>query len=275
MRDMTDAPQTPVVTQDPAPQTVEPPKEKNVLGLVAFILAIVGFVFSCIPGALIVGWVTLPIALVLAIVAICLKGKPKAMGLAALIISVVGFIVGVVVFFAVVANAVNEAFGGGETTVSAPDSSDASDDAEVVEEGTRENPYPLGTAITQGDWTVTINSVDLDANDALMDENLFNEKPDDGTVYIMVNVTAAYNGDNAEGETPWTGVDYVTSEGNTISAFDKLVVPPEQFDTLETLYKGASTTGNLAIQVPADTAADGVLAVTPTMAGDKVFVAVK
>ena len=41
------------------------PKTRNGLGIAAFVIAIVGFVFACIPGALIVGWVLLPIAFIL------------------------------------------------------------------------------------------------------------------------------------------------------------------------------------------------------------------
>lgn len=261
--------------QSPAPPAAKTPKERNVLGLIAFIVAVVGFIFACIPGALIVGWILLPIAFILALVSLFMKGKGKGLGISALIISVVGVIVGVVVFLALVATAVDEAFGGGDITVSTPD-----DSGEVVEEasdeqGTRDNPYPIGTAITQGDWTVTVNSVNLDATSEVTDENLFNEDPDEGTVYILINATATYNGTDPEGESAWVTVNYVTADGNTIDGLEKMVVAPDAFDVMETLYEGASTSGNFVLQVPADTAADGVLAVSPSMMGDKVFVAVK
>lgn len=42
------------------------------------IIAIVGFIFACIPGALIVGWLLLPIAFILGIVAVFLKGGEVA-----------------------------------------------------------------------------------------------------------------------------------------------------------------------------------------------------
>lgn len=263
---------------NPAPagvsQPSQQPKEKNVLGIIAFVISVVGFIFACIPGVLILGWVLLPIAGILAIVSFFLKGKGKALGVTALIVSVVGTIVGVIVFISVAATAFDDAFSGGETTAAAPDG-EAGQAQGDGDQGTRENPYPIGTAVTQGDWTVTVNSVDTDATDDITAENLLNEDPDAGTVYILVNVTAAYNGANADGETPWTSIAYVTSDGKTIDGTDKLLVAPEAFDSLTTLYEGASVTGNLAFQVPADTASEGALAVTPTMMGDKVFVAVK
>ena len=92
------------------------------VGLIALITAVLGFIFACVPGALIVGWVLLPIAFILALVSLFVKDKPKGMGIAALIVSVVGTIVGFVVFFAVVGSSVDNAFGSGDTTVAPPSS---------------------------------------------------------------------------------------------------------------------------------------------------------
>lgn len=163
-------------------------------------------------------------------------------------------------------------------TVAKPDTKPAAEEPaqeSAPEEGTRKNPYPIGSAVTDGDWTVTINSVTLNANDAITAENMFNDAPADGTQYLMVNLTATYNGAEADGMMPMLTLEYVTADGNTINSYDAMIVPPEQFDSLSTLYEGASTTGNLAFAVPAATAGDGVLALRADMVGDKVFVAVQ
>ena len=68
----------------------------NVLGIVALVIAVVGFVLACIPFVQVAGWILLPVALVLAIVALFLNGR-KWPAIAALIVSVVGAIVGAVV----------------------------------------------------------------------------------------------------------------------------------------------------------------------------------
>ena len=47
------------------------------------------------------------------------------------------------------------------------------------------------------------------------------------------------------------------------------------FDSLKTLYDGASDTGDLLLEVPADSWKDGSLAVSPGMFSDDTFVAVK
>ncbi len=167
------------------------------------------------------------------------------------------------------------------TTATPPADSAASDAAEApaeepaAAEGTRENPYPLGTTISSDDWDVVINSVALGANDAVAAANPFNEAPDEGTEYIVVNYTVTYTGDDADGQmAAFVSVDYVTGSGTTVNSLDKLVVAPDPaIDTMSALYNGGSTTGNKAIQVP--TPADGVLAVQPGMLADKVFVAIQ
>ncbi|AXJ11829.1 hypothetical protein CFN17_11690 [Arthrobacter sp. PM3] len=233
------------------------------------------------PGALIVGWVLLPIAFVLALVSLFLRDKAKWMGITALIVSIVGTIVGFAVFFSVVASSVDNAFGSGDTKVAQPSNNagatgGAADAKPAANAGTRENPYPIGSVIESKDWRVVINSVTLAATDAVVTANEFNKPPTAGSEYIMVNYSATYIGDDANGQMPaFVSVDYVTADGNTVNGLDKLVVAPKSIDTTSTLYKNATATGNKAIEVPTATAGQGVLAVRPGMLGDKVFVAVK
>lgn len=286
----------------PAPVAVETVPSRNVLGIIALITAILGTIFACVPGALILGWVLLPIAFVLALVSLFLKGKKRGAGIAGLIVAVVGTIVGVIVFFAVVADAFDDAFTD-ETTVSAPEEGEGDDgeaasgaedeaateeEADVVasseegdeapaddaEQGTRANPYPLGSEITASDWAVTVNRVDLDATAVVLEENPFNEDPEEGHTYILVNLSVQYIGEDPEGDIPMVSVDYVSAGGNTFRSSDMMTVAPDSFDSMSTLYEGASTTGNVALHVPADGVEEGVLKVSPGMFADDVFVAV-
>lgn len=265
-----------------APRPRKPKKQSNVVGLIALIAAAIGFIFACMPGALIVGWVLLPIAFVLAIVSLFIKRKAKWTGVTALIVSIVGTIVGFVVFSSVVATSFDNAFGSGDTTV-APPSGDAGakDQAAAKEDpaanaGTRENPYPIGSVIESDDWRVVINSVKLAATESVVAANQFNEAPAKGSEYALINYSATYVGDDADGQMPaFVSVDYVTANGTTVNRLDKSVVAPKAFDTSSTLYKGGTATGNIAIEVPTATAGKGVLAVRPGMVADKVFVAVK
>ncbi len=122
-------------TQTPPPQPTKAKKPLNVLGLIALITAALGFIFACIPGALIVGWILLPIAFVLALVSLFLKDKAKWMGITALILSIVGTIVGVAVFSAVVATSFDNAFSGGKATVAVPSQSAGASDGAAEKAG--------------------------------------------------------------------------------------------------------------------------------------------
>ncbi|MFJ4175390.1 hypothetical protein [Microbacterium sp. NPDC089696] len=265
-----------------APAAVAPPtkKQRNILGLIALIVSAVGFIFACIPGALIVGWVLLPIGFILGIVSLFLKGKVKWQGVTAIIVSIVGTIIGIIVFTVVVATAFNDAFGGSDVEVGSPTSvteetdAPANDEGAAAEAGTRENPIALGTPFSSSDWTVVVNSVTLDANAQIAAENPYNEAPDAGSVFILVNYTVTYIGTDPEGQMPaFVGLDYVTADGVTIDPLEKLVLAPEAMNSTSPLYEGASATGNYAIQVPSPV--DGVLAVRAGMITDKVFVAVQ
>ncbi|WP_426940086.1 hypothetical protein [Pseudarthrobacter sp. S6] len=262
------------------PQSAKAKKPLNVVGLIALITAVLGFIFACMPGALIVGWILLPIAFVLALVSLFQRDKPKGMGIAALILSIVGTIVGVVVFFAVVGTAASNAFGSGDTKVVAP-SGDAgatnggAAEAPAAKAGTRETPHPIGSVIESKDWRVVVNTVTLAATDAVVAANRFNDPPAAGSEYILVNYSVTYIGDDVNGQTPsFVSVAYVTADGRTVNSYDKNVVEPDPISS-NALYKDGSATGNEAFEVPSATAGQGVLAVRAGMLGDKVFVAAK
>lgn len=260
---------------DAAGQPAAVPGKKNVVALIAMIVAIVGFIFACIPGALIVGWVLLPIAFVLSIVSLFLKGERKWMGVVGLVVSIIGTIVGFVVFFAVVATAFDQSFGGGDTTVSQPVEQDAEPAADAEEpadaapaEGTRENPYPLQSAISSDDWTVVVNSYNVDGAAAVAEGNMFNDEAPADSHYEIVNYTVTYTGAE-KGLSAEVQVAAVTSAGNVLNSYDAMVALEDSFG-LDELYKGASATGSEAFLVP-----DGetvLLRVTPGMFGDEVFV---
>jgi hypothetical protein len=198
-----------------------PERKKNVLALIAMIVAIVGFIFACIPGALIVGWVLLPIAFVLSIESLFLKGDRKWMGVVGLVVSVVGTIVGFVVFFAVVATSFNDAFGSGDTVVEQPveavgetDAGDSDAGEADAAQGTRENPRPIGSTISSDDWTVVVNSYSADGNATVPKANQFNHAPPAGSHYELVNYTVTYTGEESV-LTAEVGIDFVTARATS------------------------------------------------------------
>ncbi len=284
------SPGSPLGTPPGTPPHTPAPKRRNTVGIIALVCAVVGFVFACVPGALIVGWVLLPVSFILGLVALFRRGETLWQAISAVVLSIVGTIVGAVVFLGLAANSLDEALDGGSVTISSPGSdsrtasgttsdsdSDAGPDPQgssaADQAGTRENPLPLGTEISNGEWKIVVNSVTLDATDAVMAENPFNDAPPEGHEYVLVNYTVTYLGDDPNGAMPMSTVDYVSPDGTTMSSADTLAVAPDAIDTLATLYNGGSVTGNETIAVPSDSAQDGVLAVQPGMLDDKVFVA--
>lgn len=265
--------------QYPVPAPVGPPR-RNILGLVAMILAIIGFIFACIPGALIIGWVLLPVSFILGLVALFRKGETHWQAITAVVLAVVGTIVGVIVFIVAVGDAVDEAL---STTTSAAASSTAGATAEAgsgqtasTAAGTsRENPLPIGSEISSKDWKIVVNSVMLHANDQVAAANEFNSPPADGNEYILVNYTVTYTGNDPSGSMPFESVEYVTPGGVTIDSTSTIAVPPEPIDTLTTLYNGGSVTGNTVLEVASDGVENGVLSVQPGLLADKMFVSVK
>jgi len=259
-----------------APQPSTPATGRNVLALVALIVSVVGFIFACIPGALIIGWILLPIAFVLSLVSLFLKGSGKGLGIAGLIVSVVGTIVGFVVFFAVVSVSVNDAFGGTTTVIEEPSQDQVAPAAEppaeqpapAAEAGTRDNPVALGSAIISDDWTVVVNSVNPDGNATVAAANQFNEAAPAGSHFEIVNYTVTYTGSDS-GFAAFVGVDLVTSAGNVVNSYDSLVVLEDSMGADE-LFNGASTTGSAAFAVPDGETA--LIRVRPGMIADDVFV---
>lgn len=249
------------------PPTNPPAKSRNTVGLVAVILAVVGFLFGCIPGALIVGWILLPAAFILGIVGLCQSGKDKWTSIAAVIVSVIGTIVTAVVFATVVVDAVDDAvqdLGGGDVTVS-QDGQTKSDDV-----GSRENPATIGSTMTSSEWKVVVNDFDSDATDRVMAANQFNDEPGSDQTWALVNLTVTYTG-KSSGFADFIGVAFVTDAGKTYTSYEPSAVEPDP--TLEgELYSGGTTTGNVAVLIPKD--AQGLLRISMGALGDDVFVSV-
>lgn len=265
----------PLNDQQPTPPSAPNIKKpRNTLGLVAFIVAVVGFVFACIPGALIVGWVLLPVAFILGLVSLFLKGRGKAFGITAVIVSVIGTVVGVVVFFTVVANAFDESFGGTDVSVSTPTGEPAassdSDEGKASAEsaaGTRETPAAIGSTITGENWTAVVNSYTTDGNAAVAADE-FNDAPPAGSHYEIVNYTVTYTGDES-GLAGEVGIDLVTSSGKVVNSYDTFVSLPDSIGADE-LFNGAASTGSQAFVVPDGETA--LVRVRPGVVADEVFV---
>lgn len=138
-----------------------------------------------------------------------------------------------------------------EPAVEEEDDEDAGEEAEL---GTRDNPLELGTRIAMGDWTLAVTDVTLDATDAVMAENEFNDPPADGRQFVMFHVEAIYEGEDSG--TAWLDFSWgiVGSQGNTFATGmdDYCGVIPEPLDDTGETFPGGSVDGNVCISVPSD-----------------------
>lgn len=268
-------PQPSYETAPPAPPA-QTPSNKNILGIIGLIVAGLGFIFACIPGALIIGWLLLPVGFVLGLISVFLKDKVKWPGFTAIGVSIVGTIVGFIVFFLVVAVSFDEAFSDSgveleESTTEVVEEAPAEEqEAEpAAEEGTRENPAPFDTTITTDDWEVSLLSFNPDGNAQVKEWEQYNEDPADGFVYVIVEASATYSGSEST-PSSFVEIDYVTPEGNVYATWDSFIMGVEpEFGQAE-LLDGANDTGYLVFEVP--DSVDGLIRVIPGfLSDDEIF----
>jgi len=116
--------------------------------------------------------------------------------------------------------------------------------------GSRDAPIPIGAPADVGDgWTLTINTVNLDAWAEISAANSFNEPPPEGSVYVMINMTAAYNG-NEEKAVDFFSLSGVTSGNVELNTYDTFVLPPDFYDGSAEVFAGGSKSGNVVMTVP-------------------------
>lgn len=259
-------------------QMVQEPKKTNILGIIALGLAILGTILACIKAVMAVGWIALPIAFIMGIVALFMKNQGKAAAISAIAIAVVGSMIAGVMAFVYFLKDIDDEITGGETVVSGGNSGGSPKGlvGGKDEKGTsRENPLPLGSTIENNDWEVTVNSVEFKADAKIKAENPYNDDAKPGNEQILVNLTYKYKGNKPEGEYLFPVVDFVTPSGNSISWTDTFLMAPDRIDSSKVMYNGATVTGNVPFEVPAADAQNGVLAVTPGFVGNKRFFEMK
>lgn len=235
-------------------------------------MAVVGFIFACIPGAFLIGWILLPVSFVLGIVGVALSGKKKGTSIAAIIVAVIGTIVGIIVFLAVISSAVDDAFSDDDLTaedsapteVEEPPESSQDDEGTATDEsdgelqseessgaeGTRDDPFQVGDAVSSADWTVSLGAP-YEANDVVAAENELNDPPEDGKEFWIIPVDATYTG--ADSGMPLFDIDinFVGDDGNTYNTFSPgCGVIPDALVDADELSPDATAVGNVCVPLP-------------------------
>jgi hypothetical protein len=153
----------------------------------------------------------------------------------------------------------------------APDPDPAPEPSGDAALGTRENPAPFGATARIGDWQVTLLTVDLDAEERVLAENMFNDAAPDGSRYVLIEVEAAYVGTDS-GDPFWDlSWKLVGNRGNT---FDDScgVIPDPLRDGGET-FPGGVVTGNVCVVAPDDQLPGGTVIVEGLFRESRTFFA--
>jgi hypothetical protein len=246
-------------------------KQTNGLGIAGLVIGLVALVFSVIPLVNVIVPFLAVIGLVLGVVGLLRKSRKKGIAIAGAVTSLAA-IFSSVAFASIYAESFNDAIST-DVEVIENAQSDSVDQGEAqASEGTRDNPYPMGSAIKFGnDWEITVGPSTLNANELVASENQFNDSAPEGFQFAILTMEFTYVGDSTG--TPWTSVsvDYVSPSGTTHSGSDTFVSYPGGLFSMNELFPGASGTGNVVIAIPEDGAADGVWRIQPLFIGDGVF----
>ncbi|MGO1737694.1 MAG: hypothetical protein ACTHYM_01720 [Actinomycetaceae bacterium] len=143
----------------------------------------------------------------------------------------------------------------GPTTEPAPPSNPAPPEGADVGLS-REDAAPLDTPVRVGDWMIEVGATDVDATQAVADENMFNSPPDDGFDYVLLPVTATYLG--TERVNPWLELhaEFVGNDATTYDGYCGVV--PDAFLNTNDVYEGGTVTGNFCAPVRVDAIEGGV-----------------
>lgn len=266
----------------PPPQQQQHAPSSKGLGIAAMVVGIVAIVLSFIPVIAGVSFILGPIAVVLGTIAF-VKRRGRGQGIAGVITGALAVLIAIIGFalFGAFMTAVDDEMQStegsdtaeadtseeAEAAVAEEEAAEAEEESEAAQaqeeegaeptpaedagdEGSRENPLPIGETVSNEDWEVTINSVTLNADDQIAAENEFSDPAPEGSSYALINMTATYLGDESEVPLLGTEVAYVSGSGETVSAFDQLVIAPDEFDSATELYNGGTEEGNVALAVP-------------------------
>lgn len=236
------------------------------------VASIIGFIFACVKGALVVGWVLLPTAFVLGIVGLFLTGKARGTSIAAVIVSAIGTVVGVVVFFTVASDAFKDSFHKSDLSASSPtpdlsvSSPSSASESQGSQAGRRQNPLRIGETVSNKDWDVTLGAPH-EAWAEVSNENQFNDPPKPGMEYWIVPVNVTYKGDRTGSTAFDISVKFVGSDNRTYD--DYCGVIPNPLTDVGELYRGGQAEGNVCVAVPAN--AQGLWSVKTGIIGNPVF----
>ena len=119
------------------------------------------------------------------------------------------------------------------------------------------NPVPVGQAGEVGKWSVEVIGFTENANRTVARENMFNEKPKDGSQYVLATLRTTYNGRSSAD--PFFDLEWaVISEDGTLFESPGQVLPKD-LSNVGNVPSGVSGEGNVDFLVKSSAAGSLVL----------------
>ncbi|WP_152229363.1 MULTISPECIES: hypothetical protein [Arthrobacter] len=227
------------------------------MALAGLILGIVALFLFWIP---IISWLALILALIglglgiaALVTAVRQRTSAKGLSIAAVVVSGVALVAAILVtaFWGALFNAVEDEVSSNPSSTRTPSataspsasasgSSSATASAELL---------PLGTAAEVGEYSVSVSSVQLNATDAILGFNEFNQAPEGQ--YVLITLDVVYNG-NEEGD-PWLDLrtNFVGSDSRQYDESTCLAVLDLQGTSVPTLENGGAAQYEVCMDVPA------------------------
>lgn len=196
-------------------------KPRDVLGLAAILVSVLGGVLGCVFGAGLINWCVLALGFLFGLIALAVSKGTGALGTAAMFLALVGTVLTIVVTLAFhsadPADPVPEAAPTTTPTTPTPDLKDAPppqdnhimDGRETVEldlgggrydaiaegePGSHTTPIEPGVVAHSGDWSLLVTDINMDANEDVTAASPKNDKPQEGRKYITFTYTMRYDG---------------------------------------------------------------------------------
>ena len=277
---MTQPPQAPYQYYAPPPYSPPAPKKGAGLAIASMVLGIIALLLSWIP-------IINNLAAVLAVVGLGLgipallrarKGthEGRGMAIAGLVTSVVAIVV-VLATQAFYSEVIDEVERELDRDVSSSAPSELVDEDEPSDVPAEESGdvVPLGTPAQVGDYEVTVDSLQLDADEIVAGANQFNDPPTGQ--YVLATLTVTYNG--TEEGVP--GMDLTAifhgSDSRQYSDSECSAVTPDDSMQAPTLNPGGVDTFEFCMDVAPEGLAGGQLSIEPTFSWDsdeRVFFAI-
>jgi hypothetical protein len=280
----TDATPKPVYAA--APPTPPTKSVKGGIATASLVLGILALVGAFIPFVNYVSGLLAIVGAVLGLVAVIQKNRRRGTALAGLIISIIATVLSVVLaitYTAGFASSVAQSVASSNDVTAAEPADGAKADAAETDAkpadatGTRDNPAANGTliAITAGGvptWEITTGAPVLNANEALMAENQFNEAPPAGMQWAMLPLNMKYVGPETGNPAFDLTVEFVSAAGTTHKSYDYTAVTPNDLISVNEMYPDATASANVSIMIPTADAEKGTWTIS-TFLSDPYFLA--